>query len=74
MQTELARLERDRFVTTCTFSSTSGPPRKYFTLTPEGQKARASARQQWQLMSTAVHNALAPEGNHNDYFALHQGI
>lgn len=62
----LARLERDRLVTTRLAASTSGPPRKYFTLTPDGLKARASARQQWQLVSTAVHNALTSEGNHDD--------
>lgn len=62
----LARLERDRLVTTRLAASTSGPPRKYFTLTPDGLKARASARQQWQLVSVAVHNALTSEGNHDD--------
>lgn len=62
----LARLERDRLVTTRSVASNSGPPRKYFTLTPDGQSARASARQQWQLVSSAVHNALAPEGNADD--------
>jgi PadR family transcriptional regulator PadR len=62
----LARLERDRLVTTRSVSSNNGPRRKYFTLTPHGQDARASARQQWQLVSSAVHNALTSEGHVDD--------
>ena len=62
----LARLERERLVTTRLVASTSGPPRKYFTLTLDGQTARTATRQQWQLVSAAVHNALTPKGNHDD--------
>lgn len=62
----LSRLERDRLVTTRSVASNSGPPRKYFTLTPEGQDARSSAHNQWLLVSSAVHNALTPEGNTGD--------
>ncbi|AIY02771.1 Transcriptional regulator, PadR family [Arthrobacter sp. PAMC 25486] len=62
----LARLERDQLVTTRSVASTSGPPRKYFTLTPQGQAAKAAASRQWQLVSAAVNNALTLEGLSDD--------
>lgn len=62
----LARLERDKLVTTRAVTSTNGPPRKYFTLTPQGQAAKAAASQQWQLVSAAVENALTLEGHPDD--------
>jgi len=62
----LARLERDHLVTTRSVASTNGPPRKYFTITPAGQDARGSAREQWQLVSLAVTSALTTEGQVHD--------
>lgn len=62
----LARLERDKLVTTRSVASTNGPPRKYFTLTAQGQAAKTAASQQWQLVSTAVNNALTLEGHPDD--------
>ena len=68
----LARLERDRLVKTRSVASNNGPPRKYFALTPDGQTARASARQQWQLVSSAVQTTLDTEGHPDDWYTPHE--
>jgi len=56
----LNRMERDGWVTTTSKPSPSGPPRKYFALTPAGAAALADARIQWEQASAAVDLALAP--------------
>ncbi|WP_307321729.1 PadR family transcriptional regulator [Microbacterium sp. SORGH_AS_0862] len=56
----LNRMERDGWVTTTSKPSPSGPPRKYFTLTPAGASALADARIQWEQAAAAVDLALAP--------------
>ncbi|KNC19892.1 PadR family transcriptional regulator [Arthrobacter sp. RIT-PI-e] len=57
----LSRLERDGMVSTRMVPSTSGPPRKYFALTEDGHTTRASVRQQWQIVATAVDLATEKE-------------
>ena len=62
----LSRLERDGLVSTRMVASANGPPRKYFSLTPDGQAARTSAKEQWHLVSTAVQEAIDKENPHHD--------
>ncbi|MEG9247936.1 PadR family transcriptional regulator [Arthrobacter sp. Soc17.1.1.1] len=57
----LSRLERDGLVTTRMVPSTNGPPRKYFALTEAGHTTRASVKDQWQVVATAVHAATEKE-------------
>ena len=49
----LARLEMDGLVTNYSQPSTDGPPRKYFQLTQEGQRALENMNRHWdQLISS----------------------
>jgi PadR family transcriptional regulator PadR len=57
----LNRLERDALVTTFSRSSSSGPPRKYFSLTAAGATALAVARHQWEQTAMAVSRAIELE-------------
>lgn len=57
----LSRLERDGLVGTRMVQSASGPPRKYFALTPAGEAARAAAKGQWRVVSAAVRDATDKE-------------
>lgn len=50
----LSRLRRDGLVTTTWRESPSGPPRRYYTLTPEGRRSLASFEQQWRRYRDAV--------------------
>ncbi|WP_461170666.1 PadR family transcriptional regulator [Arthrobacter sp. Z1-15] len=59
----LSRLERDNLVRTRMVASTNGPPRKYFALTPAGEAAQASAKEQWRVVSAAVRAATDKERN-----------
>ncbi|WAP50832.1 PadR family transcriptional regulator [Arthrobacter sp. ATA002] len=62
----LSRLERDGLVSTRMVASTNGPPRKYFALTTAGESARAAAKEQWHLVSTAVRDATDKEHSRDD--------
>lgn len=56
----LSRLRRDGLVQTEWRESTSGPPRKYYQLTPAGVETLMRYRQQWTLFRDAV-NAIVGE-------------
>ncbi|WP_172387414.1 PadR family transcriptional regulator [Streptomyces sp. MNP-20] len=56
----LSRLRRDRLVDTELRESPSGPPRRYYTLTPEGRTALADFHTSWPLFRDAVDHFLAP--------------
>ncbi|MEV0443175.1 PadR family transcriptional regulator [Streptomyces spectabilis] len=56
----LSRLRRDRLVDTELRESPSGPPRRYYTLTPEGRTALADFTASWPLFRDAVDHFLAP--------------
>lgn len=45
--------------------STSGPPRKYFSLTPEGLHFQQALSDTWIQLSTAVNNIVNPKDNSN---------
>ena len=50
----LSRLRREGLVTTEWRESDSGPPRRYYGLTPEGRDALATFRRQWATFRDAV--------------------
>jgi len=54
----LGRLERDGLVETRRAASNGGPPRKYYSLSPEGQRALAAGVGEWQAARDAVDGAL----------------
>ena len=54
----LSRLRRDGVVDTAWRESASGPPRRYYRLTPAGRRALASFREEWARFRTAVDELL----------------
>src|SRR3984885_11559143 len=54
----LGRLERDRLVETRRVASNGGPPRKYYSLSTEGQRALEAGVTEWQAARDAVDGAL----------------
>jgi PadR family transcriptional regulator PadR len=54
----LSRLRRDGAVQTRWRESASGPPRRYYRLTPAGRKALATFRAEWARFSAAVDQLL----------------
>ncbi len=50
----LLRLHRERLVQTERRGSPNGPHRKYYRLTPAGQRALEDFRRDWRLLRTAV--------------------
>jgi PadR family transcriptional regulator PadR len=54
----LGRLERDGLVETRRAASNGGPPRKYYSLSPEGERALEAGVREWQTTRDAVDGAL----------------
>ena len=54
----LGRLERDGLVETRREASNGGPPRKYYSLSPEGERALESGLEEWQAARDAIDGAL----------------
>jgi PadR family transcriptional regulator, regulatory protein PadR len=54
----LGRLERDGLVETRRAASNGGPPRKYYSLSPEGERALEVGVNEWQATRDAVDGAL----------------
>jgi PadR family transcriptional regulator PadR len=50
----MRRMQNDGLVTTYLQESASGPPRKYYRLTPEGRTAFKTQRGEWNVFETAV--------------------
>ncbi|MBK9356868.1 MAG: PadR family transcriptional regulator [Bacteroidales bacterium] len=50
----LTRLKNDEFLSYRWEESTSGPPRKYYTITPRGAEFLAELRVGWDELNTAV--------------------
>ena len=50
----LTRFEREELVESRSAASTNGPPRRYFSLTPAGERARDEASRQWRQIAAAV--------------------
>jgi PadR family transcriptional regulator, regulatory protein PadR len=58
----LSRLRRDGLVTTSWQESNSGPPRRYYKLSPAGEKALASFAQEWGRFRDAVDGLVGKGG------------
>lgn len=56
----LSRFERDGLLTSYTQKSLSGPARKYYALTEQGQRARLDAARKWRDIADAAQRGLAP--------------
>jgi PadR family transcriptional regulator, regulatory protein PadR len=54
----LGRLERDGLVETRREASNGGPPRKYYSLSPDGQRALERGVEEWKAARDAVDGAL----------------
>jgi PadR family transcriptional regulator, regulatory protein PadR len=54
----LGRLERDGLVETRRAVSNGGPPRKYYSLSPEGQRELETGVNEWQTTRDAVDGVL----------------
>jgi PadR family transcriptional regulator PadR len=54
----LGRLERDGLVETRRAASNGGPPRKYYSLSAEGERALKAGVGEWQTARDAVDGAL----------------
>ena len=54
----LGRLERDGLVETRRAASNGGPPRKYYSLSPEGEKELETGVSEWKATRDAVDGAL----------------
>src|ERR1700674_2882361 len=54
----LGRLERDGLVETHRAASNGGPPRKYYSLSLEGERALEAGVSEWQAARDAVDGAL----------------
>jgi PadR family transcriptional regulator PadR len=56
----MRRMQNDGLVTTRLVESSSGPPRKYYRLTPNGRAAFAAQKREWRAFTDAV-NGLVGE-------------
>jgi PadR family transcriptional regulator, regulatory protein PadR len=50
----MRRMQDDGLVATRLVESSSGPPRKYYRLTPAGRTALAAQKREWQAFTDAV--------------------
>jgi PadR family transcriptional regulator PadR len=50
----MRRMQSDRLVKTYLVESASGPPRKYYTLTPAGLAALTAQRAEWNAFESSV--------------------
>jgi PadR family transcriptional regulator PadR len=50
----MRRMQNDGLVTTRLVESSSGPPRKYYRLTPDGRAAYAAQKREWRAFTDAV--------------------
>jgi PadR family transcriptional regulator PadR len=62
----LSRLRRDRLVSTSWQESEAGPPRRYYQLTPAGERALADFSDEWARFRDAVDAVLQPEEKGNE--------
>ena len=54
----MRRMQDDRLVETRLAESNSGPPRKYYRLTPAGRAAFAAQKREWRTFTDAVNQLL----------------
>jgi PadR family transcriptional regulator PadR len=54
----MRRMQDDGLVDTCLVESSSGPPRKYYRLTPAGRAALTAQKREWRAFAAAVDQLL----------------
>jgi PadR family transcriptional regulator PadR len=54
----LGRLERDGLVTTRREASNGGPPRKYYSLSAEGERSLETGVEEWKTVRDCIDRAL----------------
>ena len=59
----LSRLKKEGFLRTQIQESSEGPPRKYYELTPEGERELIGMRSAWEELVTSV--STLPDGSQN---------
>lgn len=57
----LSRLRREGWVTTTWAESESGPPRRYYSVTPQGRRALTSFAEEWRRFRDSVDQLLPRE-------------
>ncbi len=58
----LTRLKNAKLLTYEWQESSGGPPRKYYTLTPEGKKSLESLQESWQKFSNSLNSLIKSYG------------
>lgn len=58
----LTRLEREGLLTFRLIASATGPARKYYSPTPDGERHLSQALEAWTALNTVVHNITAAKG------------
>jgi len=56
----MRRLQADQWVLTYLTESTTGPARKYYSLTPSGRQMLATMRQEWISFVSEINHVLGP--------------
>jgi PadR family transcriptional regulator, regulatory protein PadR len=59
----LTRLKNDEFLSYRWEESTSGPPRKYYSITPQGEAFLTGLRAGWDELNTAVGRLFSKDNN-----------
>jgi PadR family transcriptional regulator PadR len=62
----LSRLRRDGWVSTTWRESESGPPRRYYAITPAGRHALSGFSTEWQRFRDSVDTLLGTGNSHDD--------
>jgi len=62
----MRRLQAEAWVSTYLVESTSGPPRKYYSLTGPGRKALAEMEEEWKSFVDEVNGVLVLPGMRQD--------
>ena len=62
----LRRLSSELYLSSYLSESNEGPPRKYYTITPQGRRFLTELRAEWQNFTRAVDNMLHEEVDAND--------
>lgn len=62
----LIRMQKEELVTSTLKKSTAGPRRKYYSLTPKGEKELESFMERWSYLQTNVNNVLHHESDTKD--------
>lgn len=62
----LQRMQRDQLIEGEMRKSPSGPMRKYYSITSEGERELKEFRLRWRDVQEAVENILQGEGQHDD--------